>query len=232
MANVKGKIGKLAKNGGGYWIAGVIVADGVNGGKATWGNINFGDKSDKLVVDGVELKVGMLADAEVDGQWNNFVSGTFKEAPPKAAGGKPWGGKGGFEKKEYDQTGNAVGGAVNRANELLAAKLIKAEDVALVSLAQYYVSEYLIKAVKAGAEGIKAYHAAFKGVNVLELTSVVKAKNALEEALKGISPPPATTVAPKQESKPVEPAKQPEPEQQVQAEAQGEGLEFDDTPNF
>jgi len=230
MANVKGFISKAEKNKFGYWAISVGTGKGSDG-KTTWANISFKEKGDTLLINGVEPKKGMLIDAEVEGQYNNFVSGTVKDAPK--AGGSYGGGKAPFEKKEYDQTGNAVGGAVNRANELLAAGRIKAEEVPTASLAQYYISEYLIKAVKAGPEGIKAYHTAFKGVNVLDITAVVKAKNALEEALKAIAPAPAAPVAPAEQKAPVAPVKQPEPAVVVEEPASSPFEDgFDDTPDF
>jgi hypothetical protein len=235
MANVKGKIAKLSKNGGGYWSAGVIT--GEVDGKSVWGNISFADKSDKLLVNGIEIKPGMLADCETEGQWGNFVSGTFNEPEKKTySGGSKGGfGKGGFTKSTYDPTGQAVGGAVNRANELVAAGIINPVGAAVVALAQYYVSETLIKAASNTAGKLFIEH--FAKVDVNDITQVIHARTAFEKALEASKPKTATQPAPTQQEAPVDAPKQqqqaPVVQQTTQVHLEEEGgFDFDDTPNF
>lgn len=243
MASVKGFIAKAEKNKFGYWSISVGTGKDAEG-KTTWANISFKEKGDPLLINGVAPVKGMLIEAEVEGQYNNFVSGVVKEAPKQGFGGSGFK-KGGFvpQKSGYDQLGNAVGGSVNRANELLASKTITSKDFALVALGQYYMSEVLKKALELGKDGVKAYHEAFKGVDVLILKDVVTAKNAFEEATKGLKAPekpaepaqaaPATPVAPAQQTAPVEAPVKSQPVQQAPVEMEEEeGSPFDDAPDF
>lgn len=240
---IKGFIAKAEKNKFGYWA--ISVGTGKDdAGQTTWANISFKEKGDSLLINGVAPVKGMLIEAEVEGQYNNFVSGVVKEAPKQASNG--FRGKGAFtpQKSGYDQLGNAVGGSVNRANELLAAKTITSKDFAFVALGQYYMSEVLKKALELGKEGVKAYHEAFKGVDVLILKDVVTAKNAFEEATKGLKAPekpvepsnavPATQVAPVSQTPSVEAPVKPQAAQQRTEEEHlsDTGSPFDDAPDF
>lgn len=239
MANVKGTIKTLKKNGGGFWTAGLTTGQKDEAGKDIWANIGFTSKDDTLVVDGVEVKAGMVADVEVEGKWNTFVSGTFKMPEKKPFNGK-WGGKGDFKPKSgYDSTGQAVGGAVNRANELVACGAVKPVGAGVVAAAAYVVSELMKKAVEDGKLG--TYCSIMQNVDITDYKACIAAKKAYMDATGGSTeaskPSPSTEAAPekKESPKPSQKAKQappPEPDPQYGEEGEEDDCPFDDMPDF
>ena len=101
--------------------------------------IGFGVKAKTHSINGVQIEKGMLFEGEVDeNNYNNYISGTVKKVN---SGGNSGGGK-------SDVVGQAMGGAVNRANALVAANTIHPNAMVTNSLTQYMISEMCIHAVK------------------------------------------------------------------------------------
>lgn len=179
---IKGFIANVEKNPQGYWRIGVGVGKDTAG-KTQFKNISFGAeyKTDVLMINGVEPKKGMNIEAEVDGQYNTFVSGSVKEAPKSGfGGGKPGFAGKGTPGKGYDSTGQAVGGAVNRANELIATGIINPIGAGVVAAAQYVFSELLKKAADDNKLG--TFCTIMKDVDVNDYRAVTAAKKAYIDA--------------------------------------------------
>ena len=157
-------------------------------------------------------KAGMTFEGEVDeNNYNKFVSGKvyFEEDNTQ---------KGNKGKSSFDTVGQAVGGASARAMELLANKIIKPKGAGVTILAQHYLTEMVIKAVKQK----KATELAelLKDVDVTSFEEVVTAYKAF-------------TKGAKEEVKP-EPTPEPKPEPKVEEPTlpEGFGVEQEDDEPF
>lgn len=157
------------------YIEGTITFAGVN--KKGWYSvavktaqgdkwIGFGHKNATHAINGVNIAKGMEFKGEVDeNNYNAFVSGTVSWPANPSGSGSVSGGKGG-----YDAVGNAVGGAMNRVNALIASGTVPSVGATSVALASYLWSEMCVEAAK--SKRILELHKLMAGVDVNDFNQV------------------------------------------------------------
>ena len=203
MKNVKGYISQAGANPWGWYEIQVGV------GQKKFEKVSFGVKAESYTLDGVELAKGLQFDGVVDETAHNkFVSGkAYKLDKPAAQANTN--SKGGTQAKGgYNQTGMAMGGAVNRAAQMVSSKIVKAKDAGPVALAQYIWSEMCIEAVDAGK--VREARVALTGVDVNDYDAMVAAYKAFKTAIKA---PVGQQEAPKQQAESAKPTQEQKPVQ-------------------
>lgn len=206
MKDVKGYVAQAGANKFGFFE----ISVGVGGKK--FEKVGFGVKAATHSLDGVEIAKGMEFEGVVDEtQYNKFVSGkVFKKEKTLADNPNKGSTTGGNGKGGYSQTGMAMGGAVNRAAQMVSSKIVKAKEAGPVALAQYIWSEMCIEAAE--LKKMKECRVALTDVDVNDYDAMVGAYKAFKAAVKASAPVTAQAAAqvPAEPTKPVveAPAKQ------------------------
>jgi|GEM_PF-4136105 len=200
MKDVKGYVAQAGANKYGYYEISVGL------GNKKFEKVSFGIKAESHTLDGVEIAKGLQFEGVVDETAHNkFVSGrVYKQEKSQTSASKPQGqAKGG-----YNQTGMAMGGAVNRAAQMVSSKIVKAKDAGPVALAQYIWSEMCIEAVDAGK--VREARVALTDVDVNDYDAMVAAYKAFKTAIKA---PESQQEAPKQQAEAAKPTQEQKPVQ-------------------
>ena len=211
MKDVKGYVAQAGANKYGYYEISVGL------GNKKFEKVSFGIKAESHTLDGIEIAKGLQFEGVVDETAHNkFVSGrVYKQEKSQTATGKPQGqAKGG-----YNQTGMAMGGAVNRAAQMVSSKIVKAKDAGPVALAQYIWSELCIEAADNGK--VREARVALTDVDVNDYDAMAAAYKAFKAAIKA---PEAQQEAPKPVAEVVKTTPQKAPERVVETPVLPEGF--------
>ena len=191
--NLKGKIKFAGLNNKGWYT--ICVAGGE---KDTF--VGFGHKNRTHELNGVVIEKGMLFEGQVDeNNYNAFISGSVSK--PAFTKGE--------SKGSYNAIGQAMGGAVNRANALVAAGAIHPNSLVVNSLCQYMISEMCLHAAET-----KRARDLYNLAQVLDSTNFEEVYNVFTSFMAGNTQ--TTQPQPQPQQQVTQPTPQAQPAQQAQ----------------